>query len=100
MKQTETSLAVAPKKAAVFVSGFTPTTTPEEVKNHVEAYIGCQDGVCEKLVTRADSTRSSFKIQVKAEDREKIMDGAVWPAGIVVDHFRLPRRSRDPRQIV
>lgn len=98
MESSLTSLTVAPRKIWLFVSGFSPSTTGADLKQHIEKHAEVTDCVCEKLKTRKDDQKSSFKLEIKREDRDKVMVGSLWPTGTMVNHFRNLRRNPSTRE--
>ena len=78
-------LSSAPRSLDVFVSRCVPGT----ISDNIVAFCS-NDGVviekCELLKTKITSCES-FKVTVRASDRDKLLDPAFWPEGIVARKF-------------
>lgn len=71
----------------IFLSGFSTRTTPDTISSYIQSNLGLKDCVCEKLKTRKDKWKSSFKLSVKKHDEEKVMNPELWPSGIIFNNF-------------
>ncbi|XP_070562134.1 uncharacterized protein [Ptychodera flava] len=69
----------------LFITRFSPTTTPEDVKRYIESR--CKTEVkCEQLTTKYD-TYKSFVIETTRDFADAVRDPALWPDGILVRKF-------------
>lgn len=85
--KNETVLRAAEEKTWIFVSGFDPKTDVNNImefltRNQLEA--GC---ICQKMATKRDKTRSSFKLGIPKENEAQILSTDLWPTGILINHF-------------
>lgn len=87
----ETNLLAAKQLSCLFLTGLKPETTPEQVKNYISETFNL-NGTCEKMKTRKDIYKSSFKIYVPYESKEMIMNPSKWEKGISLNHFLHLRR--------
>lgn len=90
----ETILATAQNKAWVFVSGFDPKITATDILCYLKSQ-NFEHCICEKMVTKKDKYKISFKLGVPPNDKEKVMSPDLWPEGIIINHFlNLQRLTR------
>lgn len=77
--------------ACLFLSGLHPNVGAEEVKQYIDGktQILCK---CEKMKTRNDRYKSSFKIEIPKEMRKTVMSPDFWGKGVVINHFLSVRR--------
>lgn len=80
-------LAVAEDYAWLFVSGLAPETEPQQIQDYLMENGFKGKCVCTKMKTRRDKYRSSFKLAVPRDVSGRIMSGALWPKGVLVNHF-------------
>lgn len=94
-RETSTDLEVAerPNTSWIFVTGLTPETIPDALKTYVQNNTNIGNVKCEKLLTRKDKWRSSFKIGVPRDEINKIMTADLWPSGIMFSPFMNIRRN-------
>lgn len=85
-------LQVAQKKTYLFVSGFAPTVTEEEIQLYIKTSTGT-DTRCYKMKTKNSSFKSSFKIEVFDTETHKIMIPDIWGEGVIINHFTHNGRS-------
>ncbi|XP_044745937.1 uncharacterized protein LOC123307619 [Coccinella septempunctata] len=88
------NLTVAENQCCLFVSGLNPDVVAQEVKEYIDETfnIKCK---CEKMKTKKDKFKSSFKIYVPVDSKDKVMNGSMWGKGIIVNHFLHLRRNID-----
>lgn len=84
-------LIAAKKTSFLFLSGLSPNTTVEQVENYIKNKldVSCK---CDKMKTRKDYYRSSFKLEVPVESKVILMSPDIWGKGIVINHFLHLRR--------
>ena len=86
-------LKVAEKQSWLFVTGLSPDITVQEINAYLQSQ-GIDKSTIEKLKTRKDLYKSSFKICVLRNLRDTVMNSEFWPQGVSVNHFlNLQRRS-------
>ncbi|CAG9814741.1 unnamed protein product [Phaedon cochleariae] len=83
---TTMGISAAQKYSWLFVSGLEGSTQAQDVLNYLNT-INKQNYVCEKLRTKNERYVSSFKIGVPAALKETIMDGKIWPNGVIINLF-------------
>lgn len=77
----------------LFVSGFATNTEPDSIANYIKNCTSITECKCEKLLTRKDKWKSSFKVGVPHDQANELMNPRIWPAGILFNHFMNLRRS-------
>lgn len=83
-------LKAADEKTWLFLSGLDPSTKKDQIIQYLK-----ENGVenadeavyCEKMKTKRDKTRSSFRLGVPKSERERIMAENFWTHGIIINHF-------------
>ena len=87
-----TYLKIAEKKSWLFVTGLDANTEAKEIECYLNDQ-GIQECIIEKLKTKSDRYKSSFKLSVPMNLKETVMDPSFWPVGVSVNHFlNLQRR--------
>lgn len=80
-----TSFQVAEAFCNLFVSGFAPNTTEENLKtflnSHQKANYQCE------LLTTSNKNVNSFKISVPQITKKDFLNAELWPQGIIVNNF-------------
>ena len=92
------SLKVAERTSFLFLSGLHSSISADEVKNFIESntHKKCS---CEKMKTKSDHKKSSFKLEVLTEVRAQIMSPDLWGPGVIINHFlHLQRRPLETRE--
>lgn len=91
---TAISLAVAQKQGAIFVTGLVPNTGTEEIMGYLKSN-NLGEGVnCEKMITKTDRYKSSFKLTLPNAKKREVMNPELWPNGVTINHFlNLQRHS-------
>lgn len=84
-------LSVAKKTSFLFLSGLAQDTTNEQIINYIKNKLDI-DCKCDKMKTRKDYHKSSFKLEVPVEGKVKIMSPDIWGKGVVINHFLHLRR--------
>ena len=87
------TLKTAPQMAFLFVSGLAPEVNSDGILQYLETkkLKGC---TCKKIKTKKEKYRSSFKLAVPRQDRDKYLVADLWPCGVVINHFlNLQRRK-------
>lgn len=82
----ETNLKIAQRLAFLFVSGLASDVNEQDVVGYLNSQ-SLKLVECQKMRTKKEKYRSSFKLTVHYQDREKFLDPAVWPKQVVVNHF-------------
>ena len=72
--------------AFLYVSGLAPEVKEQEVIQYLENQ-GLKPVGCQKIKTKKEKYRSSFKLSIHHEDREKYLTPVVWPKNVMVNHF-------------
>lgn len=94
------NMKIAEQQCCLFLSGLNPNTTSEQVKECIDETfkIDCK---CEKMKTRKDKFKSSFKIYIPVDSKNKVLSGNMWGRGIVINHFLHLRRnfSKEANQV-
>ncbi|KAG5889285.1 hypothetical protein JTB14_007046 [Gonioctena quinquepunctata] len=89
---------VAQKRAHLFLSVFHPDTKPEEITDYLNNK-NFADITCEKMKTKKDKQKSSFKLEVPETLVDELMTPNVWMKGVIINHFyNLQRRQYYQRQ--
>lgn len=88
------NLTIAENQCCLFVSGLNPDVDAQKVKDYIDETfnIKCKYG---KMKTKKDKFKSSFKIYVPVDSKDKVMNGSMWGKGIIVNHFLHLRRNID-----
>ena len=86
-KESDFDLLVADKIEWLFVSGFDPETQNQHITEYIKKHGINKNCICEKMNTKRDKERSSFRLGVPAEYVNEVMSGSMWPVGIVVNFF-------------
>lgn len=91
-RKTVDGITAAEKNSWIFLSRLGPSVNIESIRTHVSKL--CDDKViqCEELQTRY-KTYKSFKVGCPVQYTDKLMDGEVWPEGILVTKFVPQRKS-------
>ncbi|KAG8325189.1 hypothetical protein J6590_074362, partial [Homalodisca vitripennis] len=71
----------------LFLSGFDPLVTTDEILAYLKDLNGSADYGCYKLDTRYD-TYSSFKVGVPLELADELMHPNLWPQGCIVAKYQ------------
>lgn len=90
-KKPTSDLEVARSPAYVFISGFKPEISEARLEEHIKGVTGIETK-CLKMKTRKQDFKSSFKVEVPRDGKQKIMNPEIWGNGIVVNHFLHIRR--------
>lgn len=81
------TLKTAQRMASLFVSGLAIDVTAENIIEFLKLN-GLDSGCsCEKMKTKKDKYRGSFKLSVPHIDRDKYLAPSLWPVGIIINHF-------------
>ena len=80
--------------ADLFVFNVNKEVTAETIKTYMKDTKGLNLEVCEK-VSHPDARTSSFKVQVRAEDYDKAMNGETWPYQVRVRPYRHFRQKHE-----
>lgn len=86
--ENATSLKTATRVVFLFLSGMAPEVTCEDVMDFLKEnnlLAGCR---CEKMKTKKQKYRSSFRLAVPQTDVDKYLTPSLWPTGSVINHFR------------
>lgn len=86
-------LVIAPKKAFLHVSRFSPETTIDDITNYLQGDF--PEVKCGKLSSKYPYHYSSFKIMIDLVNLEKAKDPSIWPRGIYVSRFFQKRQRLD-----
>lgn len=88
----KSSLSVAKRRSWHFITGFAPDTTEEQLKDYVESQLKIGVYMCQRLKTRKDDIKGSFKVEIDWDDKQKMMNPENWQRGISVNFFINLRR--------
>ena len=80
----------AVRYADLYVGGCYKNVTPDDITTYCTNSLNIVPNECVALVTKSKRF-NSFKITFDYENREKLLDGALWPVNIVVRKFTQPR---------
>ncbi|KAF5306152.1 hypothetical protein FQR65_LT07428 [Abscondita terminalis] len=83
--QSSQIFQVAERTGFIFATGFAKSTTEDMVKTFLIQHVNC-DFQIEKIASKSEFV-SSFKIGMPLNLKSELMNGNVWPEGIVVNHF-------------
>lgn len=80
-------LKPAERMSYLFLTNLTPETKPEEVIEYLKTK-QLEDRVkCEKMRTRKEKVKSSFKLIVPQKNKENFLSETLWPKGVSINHF-------------
>ena len=83
-----------PKMASIHIYRLMPNTDTEEVTNHLKPV--APKVAVHKLNSRYPSKYSSFQLTVNFENREAVMNPAIWPSGTKLNRFFHLRPATKP----
>ncbi|KAL3281433.1 hypothetical protein HHI36_004641 [Cryptolaemus montrouzieri] len=86
------SLTIAEQQSCLFLSGLDPDIEPEEVKEYIDTTFK-MSSKCEKMKTKKDRFKSSFKVYVPTDSKQQVLNENMWGKGIVINHFLHIRRN-------
>ncbi|KAL3283558.1 hypothetical protein HHI36_006697 [Cryptolaemus montrouzieri] len=86
------SLTIAEQQSCLFLSGLDPDIEPEEVKEYIDTTFKISSK-CEKMKTKKDRFKSSFKVYVPTDSKQQVLNENMWGKGIVINHFLHIRRN-------
>ncbi|KAL3273335.1 hypothetical protein HHI36_014784 [Cryptolaemus montrouzieri] len=86
------SLTIAEQQSCLFLSGLDPDIGPEEVKEYIDTTFKISSK-CEKMKTKKDRFKSSFKVYVPTDSKQQVLNENMWGKGIVINHFLHIRRN-------
>lgn len=102
--ENSSDLKTAALSKQVYVSFLHPSTTEEEIMDHIKQKAGLVDDqplACKKLISPGRNLDElsfvSFKITCSETNFPKIIDAAIWPKQIAVREFVNRKSSRPPR---
>ncbi|KAJ3660648.1 hypothetical protein Zmor_005087 [Zophobas morio] len=87
-------LKAVPKMAYIHIYRLMPNTDTEEVTNHLKPI--APEVTVQKLNSRYPSEYSSFQLTVNFENREAVMNPAIWPSGTKLNRFFHLRPTTKP----
>ena len=90
-KDNET-ITGATKVADIYLGNCDLDVTPESISGYIYKETNIVVNKCEPLVSR-NKNCTSFKVNVKLNDRQKLLSAEVWPEGIVCRKFYSARRQ-------
>ena len=71
----------------LFVSGFAPETEPQDILNYLKSNNINRKCACEKMKTKNDKVRCSFRLGVPESLEKEINNGDMWPTGTIINNF-------------
>ncbi|KAL3289598.1 hypothetical protein HHI36_023011 [Cryptolaemus montrouzieri] len=86
------SLTIVEQQSCLFLSGLDPDIEPEEVKEYIDTTFKISSK-CEKMKTKKDRFKSSFKVYVPTDSKQQVLNENMWGKGIVINHFLHIRRN-------
>lgn len=89
--QADDKLKIAPKFGSIFCSGFSPSTTSENVIDFVKKTF--PEVLCEEVQSRYPKSYNNFKVSVYVSNLEAILSEEFWPEGIYFNKFFYRRKS-------
>lgn len=91
-EQGNNPLKAAEYHSWFFVTGLKPDTTQDDIRKYLDSQ-SITGSTIEKVVTRKDRIKSSFKVSVPRSQKQKVMKADFWPQGVSINHFlNLQRR--------
>ncbi|KAL3270107.1 hypothetical protein HHI36_009165 [Cryptolaemus montrouzieri] len=72
-------LKVAKKRSELFLTGFDPAVSPEDILEFLKDNEIGNDTECFKMKTRKDGKKSSFKLIIPLERKDQILSTELWP---------------------
>lgn len=85
----ELTIAAVESRRSIFVSRLSPDTTPEMLKQHLEAS-EVKPLSIEKLVIKSEEI-AAFKVVVQQSDEKRATSSEVWPRYTIIRPYRQPR---------
>ncbi|ELT87296.1 hypothetical protein CAPTEDRAFT_189088 [Capitella teleta] len=86
------SFTVGPEPSRdLFLFRVSPTAEEEDINNYLS-----EEGIVVRSLSKmsaAQSTWSSYRLEVKASDASQLLHGDFWPEGVRVRRFRRPREE-------
>jgi hypothetical protein len=86
------SFTVGPEPSRdLFLFRVSPTAEKEDINNYLS-----EEGIVVRSLSKmsaAQSTWSSYRLEVKASDASQLLHGDFWPEGVRVRRFRRPREG-------
>lgn len=92
--QNVNSIKIAPRMAFLFISGFAPDIRGTDILEFLKSNNmgdGCD---CLKIQTKKDKYRSAFRLAVPYDERDQYFSSALWPQGVLVNHFMNLQRQK------
>lgn len=83
---SDSNLKAAQRISFLFVSGLAPEVKEQDILEYLKNQ-NLKPAECIKMKTKKEKYRSSFKLSVSYEEREKFLNTAVWPKNVVINHF-------------
>ncbi|KAL3289100.1 hypothetical protein HHI36_003541 [Cryptolaemus montrouzieri] len=74
------SLTIAEQQSCLFLSGLDPDIEPEEVKEYIDTTFKISSK-CEKMKTKKDRFKSSFKVYVPTDSKQQVLNENMWEKG-------------------
>ncbi|KAL3283721.1 hypothetical protein HHI36_024039 [Cryptolaemus montrouzieri] len=71
------SLTIAEQQSCLFLSGLDPDIEPEEVKEYIDTTFK-MSSKCEKMKTKKDRFKSSFKVYVPTDSKQQVLNENMW----------------------
>ncbi|KAL3287016.1 hypothetical protein HHI36_001502 [Cryptolaemus montrouzieri] len=71
------SLTIAEQQSCLFLSGLDPDIEPEEVKEYIDTTFKISSK-CEKMKTKKDRFKSSFKVYVPTDSKQQVLNENMW----------------------
>lgn len=93
-----TALKAAQRMSFLFLSGLSPEITSEAVVEYLKENNLHGNVTCERMKTKKERYRSSFRLVVPYSVVEKYFDADLWPTGITINHFQNLQRQSQNRQ--
>lgn len=81
------NLKTATKRAVLFVSGLAPDTAQSDVLEYLKHNGMGDDCTCEKMQTKKDKHKASFRLIVPHSAINQYLCTTLWPRNVIVNHF-------------
>lgn len=81
------TLKAAVKMAFLFLSGLAPEVSESLILKYLQDNNLETDCRCEKIKTKRDKYRASFRLTVPYNERHKYLCPMLWPKGVIINHF-------------
>ena len=75
----------------IYIGRLDPSVSGDDLTTYIENDLGVNSVSCSCL-SKLNAEIKSFKVTVNADDRDRLLDGRLWPENIIVRKF-FPTRN-------